>query len=282
MVKNTLLSVLFLGLLLVVACKSSTNSSGTNSDSALADSIAQVDTVSIEDGGIQIFYNMYLSVEMNTLFNSIGASFNKNIINPFEKASEYEISSDKAVNLGVYAVDLSYARAFDQIDYAGNYLKTMHKLATELGIPDDKFYLSVKRIEQNVSNKDSLVKIANELYLATENYLKDSDRESAAAMVVLGGWTEAMYIATSMVNKKQKDIELMERIADQKSSLKNLIDLLSKYKNDKTVAAYLEQLNKLSLSFEKLVIDESKLDATYKQLAEVTSLVQLLRKEIVE
>jgi hypothetical protein len=241
-----------------------------------------MDSAIIEDGGIRIFYNMYLSVEMSTLFKSINASFNKNLMNPYDKANEYEISGEKAVNLGVYAVDLSYSRAFDQIEYAGNYLKAMHKLATELGISEDRFYISVKRIEQNVSNKDSLVKIANELYSATESHLKNSDRESAAALVVLGGWTEALYIATNMVNKKQKDIELLERIADQKASLKNLIDLLNKYKNDKNVIPYLEHLNKLNNSFNAFVVDETNLESTYKQLAEVSSMVQMLRKEIVD
>ncbi|NJK94532.1 MAG: DUF4357 domain-containing protein [Chloroflexia bacterium] len=280
MTKKSTLVTLITGLFLIFACKSS-NNSNANDTANQSDSAALADSAVIQDGGIQIFYNMYLSVEMNTLFKTIDANFNPGMLNPYDKASSYEMSGDKAVNLGVYAVDLSYARAFEQIDYAGNYLKVMHKLATELGIPGDKFYLSVKRIEQNVSNKDSLVKIANELYTVTETYLKDSDRASAAAMVVLGGWTEALFIATNMVDKKKNDVELLERISDQKSSLKNLIELLSKYKDDKNVKPYLDHLTKMTRSFDAFIVDEKNLDATYKQLAEVTSLIQLLRKEIV-
>lgn len=281
MTRKLILLFLVSGFILFSSCKSSSNTNNGDTTSR-NDSIALNDSATIEDGGIQIFYNMYLSVEMNTLFKSIGATFNKNLLNPYEKSNEYEISGDKAVNLGVYAVDLSYAKAFDQIDQAGNYLKTMHKLATELGIPSEKFYLSVKRIEMNVSNKDSLVKIANELYTATESYLKDSDRESAAALVILGGWTEAMYIATNMVNRNNKDLELLERIADQKSSLKNLIDLLSKYKDDKAVKPYLEQLNKMTKSYDAFTVDNNNMEATYKQLGEVSSGIQVLRKSIVD
>ncbi len=280
MIKNIFLSTLICSLIVFFSCKSPKQTNTENEDQK--DSLSINDAAAIDDGGIQIFYNMYLSVEMNTLFKSIGASFNKDLLNPYDNANQYEISGDKAINLGVYAVDLSYSRAFEQIDYAGNYLKAMHKLATELGIPGEKFYLSVKRIEQNVSNKDSLVKIANELYSATETYLKDSERESSAALVILGGWTEALYIATNMVNKKEKDIELLERISDQKESLQNLIDLLSKYKNDKNVAPYLEHLNKLKKSFNTFVVDENNMDKTYKQLSEVTSLVRMLRKEIID
>lgn len=281
MTKNFFLSLLVFGLSTAIACKPTTQSNAHEEDQQ-SDSVALMDSTVIEDGSIRIFYNMYLSVEMNTLFKSIDAKFNKNLLNPYEKASEYEISGEKAVNLGVYAVDLSYSRAFDQIDFAGNYLKAMHKLATDLGIPSDKFSLSVKRIEQNVSNKDSLVKIANELYTAAETYLKDSDRASAAALVVLGGWTEAIYIATNMVDKKKNDIELLERIADQKTSLKNLIELLDKYKTDKNVAPYLEQLNKLSKVYDAFTVDEKNLETTYKQLSEVSSIIQSLRKNIVD
>lgn len=281
MTKNFFLSLLVFGLSTAIACKPTTQSNAHEEDQQ-SDSVALMDSTVIEDGSIRIFYNMYLSVEMNTLFKSIDAKFNKNLLNPYEKASEYEISGEKAVNLGVYAVDLSYSRAFDQIDFAGNYLKAMHKLATDLGIPSDKFSLSVKRIEQNVSNKDSLVKIANELYTAAETYLKDSDRASAAALVVLGGWTEAIYIATNMVDKKKNDIELLERIADQKTSLKNLIELLDKYKTDKNVAPYLEQLNKLSKVYDAFTVDEKNLETTYKQLSEVSSIIQSLRKNIID
>jgi hypothetical protein len=281
MTKTFFLSLLVFGLLFALACKPTTQPNATEGEEQ-TDSVALLDTTEIQDGSIRIFYNMYLSVEMNTLFKSIDAKFNKNLLNPFEKANEYDISGKKAVNLGVYAVDLSYSRAFEQIDFAGNYLKAMHKLATDLGIPSDKFSLSVKRIEQNVSNKDSLVKIANELYTAAESYLKDSDRASAAALVVLGGWSEALYIATNMVDKKKNDIELLERIADQKTSLKNLIELLDKYKTDKNVAPYMEHLNKLTKVYDSFNVDEKNMEATYKQLSEVSSIIQSLRKQIIE
>lgn len=278
MTRNILTFTAICGLIFAGACNPS---QPTIEKQETADSLTFMDTTIIEDGGIPIFYNMYLSVEMSSLFKSINATFNKNLLNPYDKSNEYEISGQKAVNLGVYAVDLSYSRAFDQIEHAGNYLKAMHKLASELGIPEDKFYLSVKRIEQNVSNKDSLVKIANELYTATETYLKDSERASTASLVVLGGWTEALHIATNIVNKKEADVELLERIADQKESLVNLMELLNKYSTDKNVTPYLGHLNKLSESFKVFTVDENNLEATYKQLAVVSSDVQTLRKEII-
>jgi len=264
----------------VISC--STNAS-KQKQSANSDSLSKTsaDTAVIKDGSIAIFYNMYLSVEMSSLFQSIGATYNPKILNSPDKTSTYNVSTDKALNIGVYAVDLSYAKYFDQFDQAGKYLKAMHKLSTDLGIPDDKFMISIKRIENNLSNKDSLVKIANELYAATETYLKNNERESAAAFIVAGGWTEAIYIATNLVNKHKNDVELVERISEQKSSLENLITLLKKYESQVVVKEFLSKLFDLRSSFAKLEVKKDNLDETYKVLDEISFKITSLRKNII-
>ena len=150
-----------------------------------------------------------------------------------------------------------------------------------MGIPDDKFFLSVKRIETNLTNKDSLVKIANELYVTTEKYLKENERESSAALIILGGWTESLYIATSINKNEPKDLELINRIAEQQVSIANLIDLLKKFDNDKIVKGYLEKLMDLQVSFSKFKVDEEHMDKTYKQLKDISNKLLLIRKEIV-
>ena len=274
-------TLLFTATLILISC--GTNPSTQNA-AAKADSISKSfvnDTTNIKDGAIPIFYNMYLSVEMSSLFKSIGVTYNVKLLNSPDKTNVYNTSTDKALNLGVYAVDLSYSKYFDQFDQAGKYLKAMHKLSTDLGIPDDKFMVSLKRIENNLSNKDSLVKIANELYGATETYLKQNERESAAAFIVAGGWTEAVYIATSLVARNEKDSELMERIAEQKQSLDNLISLLKKYENQLPVKEFLSKLFDLKASFAKFEINKNDLKATYKVLDEISFKVLSLRKNII-
>ncbi|HEY4785829.1 MAG TPA: hypothetical protein VIH57_07260 [Bacteroidales bacterium] len=278
---KALANLLVAGVILFSSCKS--NPSGQK-QAVLTDSLKKAsvsDTSIIKDGAIPIFYNMYLSVEMSSLFKSIGASYNQSILNSPEKTNTYNVSTDKALNLGVYAVDLSYAKYFDQFDQAGKYLKAMHQLSTELGIPDDKFMLSIKRIENNLTNKDSLVKIANEIYTATEKYLKDNERESAAAFIVAGGWTEALYIATNLTSTHKNDIELIERIAEQKLSLDNLISLLGKYDKEIPVKEFLSKLFDLKSSFAKLEVNKNNLETTYKQLNEISFKISILRKNIV-
>jgi hypothetical protein len=266
-------------LIVFFSCKPNTQNISYESDTT--GSQKSFDSIVIEEGGIPIFYNMYLSVEMSTLFKSIGATYNVQILNAPERIDSYETSTDKALNLGVYAVDLSYSKYFDQFEQAGKYLKNMHKLATDLGIPDDKFVTSVKRIEKNLTNKDSLIKIANELYVSTESYLKENERASAAALIIAGGWVEALHIATNMINKKKNDIDLIERISEQKFSLENLIALLKIYEEELVVSDLLIKLNDLRTSFIPFKPNEKDMEDTYKQLDEIKLKIESLRKEII-
>jgi hypothetical protein len=203
--------------------------------------------------GLPIFYNMYLSVEMSTLFNASGAIFNQDILNPTEKITDYTASSKKALNLGVYAVDLTYSRVFEQIETAGKYFNAMEKLAEELGIPSSFFENSANRFERNIDNKDSLIKIANEVYVSADTYLKENERYNAAAQIILGGWTEAIYIAIDMATSTH-DFDIIERLADQKYSLSNLMEMLQNYASDPVISECLVTLRELQAVFNTFIV----------------------------
>ena len=281
MKRQLLIASLFIAAFGVIMCTSRSNKDTENqNDSVIADNKIS-DSTMIENGSIPIFYNMYLSVEMSSSFQSIEATYNVKLINSPANVNSYETSTDKALNLGVYAVDLSYAKYFDQFEQAGKYLKNMNKLSTELGIPNDKFLKSVKRIETNLTNKDSLVFIANELYKSTEDYLKANDKESAAALIIAGGWTEALYIATQLVNVHKSDNELIERIAEQKHSVEDLLSLLNKYNKELVIKELIVKLTDIHGSLKQINLDEKDRAFTYKQLDAVKLKISSFRKEMI-
>lgn len=201
--------------------------------------------------GLPIFYNMYISVELSSLFESAGAVFTSELMNSEDRTSEYITSSQQAVNLGVYAVDLSYARVFGQIETAGKYFNAMKQLSQELGIPGEYFENTVKRFERNFTDKDSLIYVANEVYMTTDQYLKENERYTTAALIILGGWVEAIHIAID-VAIESKDINIIERLIDQKYSLNNLTIMLSEHKKNEIIAEYLTQLAGIKKEFNKL------------------------------
>jgi hypothetical protein len=243
--------VAILGSLLCVTCKQNPKQDAglTGLDSiSLSETKPYINRLDTVGEGLPIFYNMYLSVEMSSLFNAAGAIFNQELLNPTEKITDYTTSSKKAMNLGVYAVDLTYAKVFEQLETAGKYFNAMEKLAEELGIPSSFFENSAKRFDRNIDNKDSLIKIANEVYVASDTYLKENERYNASAQIILGGWTEAIFIAVDMA-KSTRDFDIIERLAEQKYSLSNLIDMLQNYENDPVIEDNLVILKELQSVF---------------------------------
>ena len=218
---------------------------------SITDKQIPVNPLDTTGDGLPIFYNMYLSVELSSLFETAGAIFTPELMNNTDKISEYITSSQQAVNVGVYAVDLSYARVFDQVEMAGRYFNAMKQLAQELGIPDDYFENTVKRFERNFSDKDSLIQLANEVYVTTDEYLKENERYTTAALIILGGWVEAIHIATD-VAIESRDANIIERLIDQKYSLNNLLIMLSEHKKNEVVAGYIARLNNIGNEFEKI------------------------------
>jgi hypothetical protein len=247
---------LLVGVILVfTAC----NRGGKNINSKGIDSISLDDIKPLErhydtlKDGLPIFYNMYLSVDMSTLFHASGAVFKTELLNSPDRITEYNTSSKKALNLGVYAVDLSYAKVSEQIETAGRYFNAMQKMAEEMGIPSDYFKSTSERFDKNIDNKDSLIKIANEVYMTSDNYLRENERYAASAQIILGGWVEAIYLAIN-VAITTKDMDVIERLAEQRISLSNVIAMLNEYSKDQDINQNLKELKKLQPVFNTFVV----------------------------
>lgn len=273
---------------------------GTNTNAGLG-----IDSISLEEPvpmqymydttgvGIPIFYNMYLSVELNSLFESSGAVFRKDLLNQPENVVDYITSSKKALNLGVFAVDLSYSRLFEQLETAAQYFNAMQRMAEELGIPSNYFENTAQRFERNINNKDSLIKIANEVYMATDLYLKENERYGAASQVIIGGWIEAIFIASD-VAIATRDFEIIERLAEQRYSLSNLLDMLGNYDDDVIIENYIGELKRLQPTFDAFVIkmQESfdpespegmqEIQGYLATVDQINSQIKRIRTEIVE
>jgi hypothetical protein len=159
-----------------------------------------------------------------------------------------------ALGFGVYGADLSYTRMFDQIQECVKFLSVLRKLSDGIGIPEAEGKEAVNRLEENIENRDSVLQIISETYSNADSYLKENERGNTAALIILGGWVEALYIATEIVDEKAPDKEILTRIGEQKYSLANLIELLNTYKEDNTLSQYVNDLNELKIAFEKVEI----------------------------
>jgi len=191
-----------------------------------------------------IYYTMSLPVEMARLFDHVGANYYPDLLNPPNEFGKYTRAAKIALNLGVYGVDLSYVKMFNQHQRSVAYLASINRLADELGIPREIYGNVIDNLEFFVSNPDSLSRVATKLYSATDEYLIKDGQEGAASLVAMGGWIESMYIATRIYENDPGNIALQDKIAEQKYSLNSLIALMNNYHADLDLAEYLLMLKK--------------------------------------
>ncbi len=200
-----------------------------------------------------IFYNIPSPVEMAELTQKANLTYNSDILNSLDKIDQYTSTKSMALNLGVYGADLSYTRLYDQIQESINYLSAIRKLSEELGVPQEEGAFALSRLEENINNRDSLLFIITDLYANADLYLKENERSGTAALIITGGWIEALYISTNILDDDNPNPEIMERIAEQKFSVDNLIALLKKhYKENESLSDIFSLFDQLKQSYDKI------------------------------
>jgi hypothetical protein len=199
----------------------------------------------------QVFYQIPTPNEFFTVIKEIGGAGKQELMNPLANKEKYLDNKSKALNFGVYSADLAYASCYDMGPISFNYFKVVDDMSRELDI-NAAFDESVfKRIEDNINNGDSLLNISNDKYFEAYSYLEENERGNILSLVVAGGWVESMHIVMSLAGKFADSNPIIERIADQKYTLENIIDFMSKYQDDSDVNSVKTDLAKLLDIFNK-------------------------------
>jgi hypothetical protein len=101
------------------------------------------------------------------------------------------------------------------------------KMAEGLGILNAIDNSVIEKLEENINNRDVILETISETFLNTNSILQEDDRVAVGSMILVGGWVEGLYIATSLVDDVNKvDNEMVDRIIDQKLSLGTVLKLL--------------------------------------------------------
>lgn len=196
-----------------------------------------------------IFYNIPSPMETATLLKDAGAEYDKDILNDVLNVDKYTAASKQAINLGIYGADLSYASVFNNTQESMFYTSCAKKLADRLGVSNAFNDTTIERMESNRNDRDSLLDIISQTYWDVDAYLKDNGRDNISALMIAGGWVEGLYIATQ-VSKVNDAPALRQRIAEQKLSLGDLLELLSTYdQSDASVAGAVGDLKAINELF---------------------------------
>jgi hypothetical protein len=233
---------------------------GQNSDSALVDEKLMDDFSKSK----LVFYSLPSPLETAMLIKKAGVTFNASILNPIDNISKYTTNQQMALNLGVYSADLSYASLFDQTQYSIKYMGNARKLAEGLGIMEAINENTVKRLEENMNNREVVMEIISESFMNSNSFLKENDRPVMAVMVLVGGWVEGLYLATTLTNgSMDSNQRLIDKIIYQKMSLYTVLNLMESYKEvDEDIKVLYGKLNELKVIFDQVkIVNTSNVEA---------------------
>lgn len=190
----------------------------------------------------------------NELFEIIklqGGKQQMNLVNSLENSENYVDVKSKALNFGVYSADVAYLSCFGiGIDFL-KYFKKIEELGEELGISGAFDQGVMERIENNEANADSLFTISNDTYYNSYMYLEENQKGVELSLIMAGGYIESLYIITNLVKTYSDSDPIVEKIGDQKVVMENLIDFITQYGDDASVAEVITDLKSLSEVFEK-------------------------------
>lgn len=193
-------------------------------------STASVDEATAKDDlnkSKTILYTLPAPVEVASIIKESGAKYDDDLLNDINKANAYESNLKMALNLGVYTTDMSFANIFNQSQKTVNYITSLKKLTERLGIVQLLDEETIKKFETQGTTKDEMLNIVSEVYMNANQYLTENNRKNIAVAVMVGGWTEGLYIALNTINNSDKaNKQLTERIIAQKLALTTVMNIL--------------------------------------------------------
>jgi len=296
--KNLLPSIMIFMLLAMISCKPkeqkitfTPNFTTYRSDSTGTKVLVQKE---------ETYYGLLTPVEVCVIFNRMGVPYSNATLNPTSNKNLYMSSSKASINTGIYGVDFGYLKMFGLGQEVIDYMLTIKDMCNKLGIPDALITDPIRKVQNDMSDADSVTAMMQKAYKDIEDHLRLSGRESTAGLMVMGGWVEAMFIATQLVyNPAHPDPEVVQKIAEQKYTLNSLLSFMKNFYDDPVVVYYTKKLKYLQhyfdsfeIYFEKgdLEIDTSKqvlrssgakMTVTVETLNHIRDYVAKLRTEMV-
>jgi uncharacterized membrane-anchored protein YhcB (DUF1043 family) len=228
----------------------------------------------------QIESNVYplpTSAEVIKMLTDLEVGFIIGISNPVENVKKYFSSTTRAINLGVYGADLSYATLYNMQQEVINNMSAIRSLANELNmskIYNEELY---EKIKQNFDNRDQLVSILTSAFNDTYSYLADNDQQPLALLVVGGAWVEGMYLTTHVSEAAYQVAGISKVLLEQKKSFELYMEITQPYINDASVSDFVKQLEPI-----KKVYEGIGTSLTEQNIKDITAAITSVRDKVFE
>lgn len=278
-ISSSILLVLFFSIL-ILSCKSGGNKP---TEEEVTVEVNQDNQAVYEDirQAEKIFNALPSPLESALLIKNAGAKFDQNKMNSIDNVDKYVTTRSMALNLGIYTCDLSFASMYEQTQLIVDYMSAAKKMADGLGILDAIPEETINGLEENINNSEYIIEVVSETFMNSNSYLEENGQPAVAAMVLVGGWFEGLYISTQLVDMDNfNGNKLVSSIIDQKLSIDILINLLERSKGNPSVDEIISEVTKLKTVFDKISITSSPIQTEYDQASNTTLLKSKVKTDM--
>jgi hypothetical protein len=197
--------------------------------------------------------------------------------NPVENTKKYFSGTTRAINLGVYGADLSYATLYNIQQEVINYLNAIRSLSNELNM--SKIYNEdlYEKIKANFDNRDELVKILTTAFNDTYAYLTENDQQPLALLVVGGAWVEGMYLTTNVTDAAFQAAKFSRVLLEQKKSFELFLEITKPYLSDPSVGDFVKLLDPVRKTY-----DGIGTSLTEQNIKDITKVINNVRIQIIQ
>ena len=264
------LAFLVMGSVLIAACSS--EGSKTNKKAA-----SEIDEVSVSQI-IEDIENIPTptTIELMELVNKLGITYMLDVTNSLANQESYLSTKQKALNLGVYAADLSYDVAYQRKAETEEYLRCILGMASDLNISIDAEKIS-SQFESSIDNLEGLTAVVKDMLKESQYILNQTSQTETALLFLIGSWAESAYICVSASDLAANNMEFLKIAASHFEYSTTILKYIESRKDNSDFAEFYEQFT----TIQKLV-EEYKTDINNSELFEnVAVAVKQMRNSIV-
>lgn len=207
-------------------------------------------------------------------------------------------SSATAFCLGVFGADIAYMVASERGREAVTRFAFGKKMADRIGISGAIDVHLMESIENNLSNRDSLILLTDSYIKKSSEILKAGEQTKDAAMISAGAVIEGLYITAGLIReypatglpKAEQDrilVPLYKTLFDQEASINNLITLLDKVNGDEESAKLQGMLKEMAAIYQegqwnqKVAASQGKFFPGMFEIAKLDSSIVKVRSSMV-
>ncbi len=210
------------------------------------------------------------------------AGFKKELTNAPENESKYLTSTKKALNYGTYGVDLIYLASNKEGTHITKYFTATRNLAVSLDAAESFDKITKSRSQNSWENRDTVTRMVDEAFAATDAYLRSSERQQVASQILTGSWIESQFITVNTLKGQKKDAKngfIFQQIYEQKLHLTNLTNLLKDYEKENDFKPLIDKLLSLNEDFKKIKTVD---DITDEKVNEIADKLKVIREMVVK